>query len=217
MFICMCLLAGAPRASANTAPNAVTDWALIAQQSIHNAAAPRSAGTSEVLHAMVMLAVYDAVVAIEGGFEPYAARIQAPGADVRAAVATAAYRTARARVAASQTGFLDQQYAIYMANIADGAAKHAGVQVGEQAAAAILARRANDGFGNIVLYECSSIPPAPGEFEPDARCPVPDNADVTAAGGREGRSHRAIHVRGCERIPAGRSRSIDVQRVCGGF
>jgi hypothetical protein len=173
VFICMCLLAGAPRASANTAPNAVTDWALIVQQSIHNASAPRSAGTSEVLHAMVMLAMYDAVVAIEGGFQPYAARTQAPaGADARAAAATAAYQTARARVAASQAGFLDQQYAAYMATIADGPAKSAGVQVGGQAAAAILARRANDRFGDIVLYECSGIPPAPGEFEPDAGCPT---------------------------------------------
>jgi hypothetical protein len=173
VFIGMCLLAGAPRASANTAPNAVTDWALIVQQAIHNASAPRSAGTSEVLHAMVMLAMYDAVIAIEGGFEPYAARIEAPaGADARAAAATAAYQTARARVAASQTSFLDQQYAAYMATIADGPAKSAGVLVGGQAAAAILARRANDRFGDIVLYECSGIPPAPGEFEPDAGCPT---------------------------------------------
>jgi hypothetical protein len=172
VLLCFVLLAGALRASANTAPNAVTDWALIVQQSIHNAGAPRSAGTSEILHAMVMLAVYDAVIAIEGGFEPYAARIQAPaGADVRAAAATAAYRTARARVAASQVAFLDLQYAAYMAALGDGPAKTAGVQVGEQAAAAILAVRANDGFGNIVFYECSAMPAPTGEFEPDAGCP----------------------------------------------
>lgn len=173
ILVCICLLAGAPQASANTSPNAATDWALIVQQSIHNASAPRSAGTSEILHAMVMLAMYDAVIAIEGGFEPYAARIQASAdADAAAAAATAAYRTARARVAASQVAFLDQQYATYMANIADGPAKSAGVQVGEQAAAAILALRANDGFSNVVAYECTTVPPAPGEFEPDAGCPT---------------------------------------------
>lgn len=172
-LICLLLVAGALRASASTGPNAATDWALIVQQSIHNAAAPRSAGASEVLHATVMLAMYDAVVAIEGGFEPYAARIQAPsGADARAAAATAAYQTARARVAVSQIAFLDQQYAAYMAGIADGPAKSAGIQVGAQAAAAILARRADDGFGNVVLYECSGIPPAIGEFEPDTGCPT---------------------------------------------
>ena len=173
VLMCVFLLAGALRASADPAPNAVTDWALIVQQSIHNAAAPRSAGTSEILHTTVMLAVYDAVIAIEGGFEPYATRIQAPvGADARAAAATAAYRTARARVAASQVAFLDTQYAAYMATIADGSAKTGGVQVGEQAAAGILALRANDNFSNVVFYECSGSPVAVGEFEPDAGCPT---------------------------------------------
>ena len=173
VLLCFFLLAGALGASANPAPNAVTDWALIVQQSIHNAGAPRSAGTSEILHTTVMLAVYDAVVAIEGGFEPYATRILAPaGADPRAAAATAAYRTARARVAASQVAFLDAQYAAYLSAIADGAAKSAGVQVGEQAAAGVLALRANDNFATVVLYECSSIPVAVGEFEPDAGCPT---------------------------------------------
>ena len=169
ILVCILFFAGATRASANTA----IDWALIVQQSIHNAGAPRSAGTSEVLHATVMLAMYDAVVAIEGGFQPYAARIQAPsGADARAAAATAAYRTARARVAASQVAFLDQQYTAYMAGIADGPAKSDGVQVGEQAAAAILALRATDGFSNVMFYECSGTPPATGEFVPDTGCPA---------------------------------------------
>ena len=173
VLLCFVLLAGALRASANPAPNAVTDWALIVQQSIHNSGAPRSAGTSEILHATIMLAMYDAVMAIEGGYEPFAARIQAAaGADARAAAVTAAYRTARARVAASQVAYLDGQYAAYMATIADGSAKSGGVAVGEQAAAAILARRANDNFGNVVLYECSSLPVPVGEFEPDAGCPT---------------------------------------------
>ena len=70
VLVCI-LLATAPlRALAQPAPNVVTDWATIVQQSIHNASAPRSAGTSQILHTMVMLAMYDAVVAIEGGVCP---------------------------------------------------------------------------------------------------------------------------------------------------
>ena len=176
VFICSLLLAGPVRASAQ-APNVVTDWSTIIQQAIHSPSAPRSAGSAEVLHAMVMLAVYDAVVGVEGGYEPYAAAIQAPfGADVRAAVATAAYRTARSRVAASRIAFLDEQYAAYLARIAEGGAKTGGIIVGEQAAAAMVARRAKDGFNTVVLYECSSVPPAPGEFEPDAGCPTTETA-----------------------------------------
>lgn len=47
--------------------NVVTDWAAIVQPAIDNAASPRSPVSSEVLHAMVPLAVYDAVMAVEGG------------------------------------------------------------------------------------------------------------------------------------------------------
>jgi hypothetical protein len=161
-------------ATACTVPaqnNAVTDWATIIQPAVNNASTPRPPASSEVLHTIVHLAVYDAVVAIEGGFRPYTATIKAPhGADVRAAVATAAYRAGRARVAASQTTYLDGQYSAYMASIPDGPAKSAGVQVGQSAADAMITLRMNDGFNDAVNYVCSSNPPPPGEFEPNSGC-----------------------------------------------
>jgi hypothetical protein len=151
--------------------NAVTDWAIIVQPAIHSAAAPRPPASAEVLHTMVALAVYDAVVAVEGGYKPYALAMQAPaGTDVRAAVATAAYRTARARVAASRLAYLDEAYLAYLSRLQEGPGKSAGVQVGESAALSILAVRANDGFETAVIYECSAIPPPAGEFEPNAGC-----------------------------------------------
>jgi hypothetical protein len=159
------------------AANVVTDWALIVQPAIHSAGAPRPAGSAQVLHTMVVLAMYDAVMAVEGGYAPYAVRVTSwPNADVRAAVATAAYLTARARVAPSQIAYLDQQYAAYLAAIADGQAKTEGIQVGETVATALLALRAGDGFGNAVLYQCSAVPPPPGEFEPDPGCPTQPGA-----------------------------------------
>jgi hypothetical protein len=176
-LMCLALLASPLRALASPAPNAVTDWSAIVQQAIHNAAAPRSAGTAQILHTMVMLAVYDAAMAIEGGYQPYAAQIEpAPAADVRAAVATAAYLTARARVAPTQVPFLDQQYASYLSVIPDGPAKAGGIHVGQLASAAILAARANDGFGNVVPYACSATPPPAGEFVPDTGCPAAPGA-----------------------------------------
>ena len=51
--------------------------------------------------------------------------------------------------------------------------------MGESAAAAILALRANDGVSSVVVYACSAVPPPPGEFEPNAGCgpqPVAANA-----------------------------------------
>jgi hypothetical protein len=153
------------------APNVVTDWAGIVQVAIHNATAPRPPASAQVLHAIIVLAMYDATMAIEGGYEPFASSLQAPaGADVRAAVATAAYRTARARVLASQLAYLDAQYTAYLAGIPDGQAKDDGIGVGEGAAAALIALRSNDGFDNNVSYQCSAVPTPAGEFEPNAGC-----------------------------------------------
>jgi hypothetical protein len=160
--------------NSSLAQNVVTDWAGIIQPAvikIADSSPLRPPASSEVLHTIIQLSMYDAAMAIEGGYTPYAAAISAPpGADVRAAVATAAYRTARGRVAGSQIPYLDAQYIAYMAGIPDGQAKNDGIQVGEYAAAAMLFLRANDRFDNVVLYQCSSNPPPPGEFEPNAGC-----------------------------------------------
>jgi hypothetical protein len=154
-----------------SAPNAVTDWASIVQPAIHSARQPRPPASSIVLHTMAQLAVYDAVVAIEGGYKPYHTAITAPaGADVRAAVATTAYRTVRSRAAPSQFAYLDERYGAYLKDIPQGQAKTDGIAVGEAAAAGILTLRANDGFTNTVAYRCSANPPPAGEFEPDGGC-----------------------------------------------
>jgi hypothetical protein len=169
-LVAMALLAvSGPAAAADLNP--VTEWVSIVQPAIHNPAEPRPPGSSEVIHTIVHLAVYDAVVAIEGGYEPYHASITAPpGADVGAAVATAAHRTARGRVAPSQVAYLDEKYRGYMGGIPDGRAKNAGVAVGEAAAAGLLTRRADDHFGNAVAYQCSANPLPIGEFEPNSGC-----------------------------------------------
>lgn len=160
-------------ARAQGVPNPVIEWNVLVQPAIHSATAPRSAGTSEILHTMASLAVYDAVMAIEGGYRPYAARLpRTPYADVRAAVATAAYLTVRPRIVPAQLGYLDQTYATYMAAVPDGDAKAEGARVGQQAAEALLARRADDGYGATVPYACSSVPPPVGEFVPDTGCPT---------------------------------------------
>ena len=55
-----------------------------------------SKGEGEIYMGYASLAVYDAVVAIRGGFEPYGPAISAPtGASVDCAVVEAAYRTLR--------------------------------------------------------------------------------------------------------------------------
>ena len=152
-------------------PNPVLEWAALVQPAIHHSSATRSPASSEVLHAMVALAVYDAVVSIEGGYEPYTGYVDAPaGSDVRAAVAAAAYRTARARINPARIPYLDATYEAYIAGIPDSQARQDGISVGTAAAAALLARRQGDGYGASVLYACSQVPPPPGEFTPNAGC-----------------------------------------------
>jgi len=149
--------------------NVVTDWGTTVQQAI-NATTTLPAGQM-VLRAMVQIAVYDSVVAIEGGYQPFAAVITAPpGADVRAAVATAAHHTAVARVANSQVSALDTAYYAYMGNIPAGPARDNGVTVGVAAANAVLDLRFNDGMATVVLYACSANPAPAGEFEPNSGC-----------------------------------------------
>jgi len=95
--------------------------------------------------AMVHGAIYDAVNAIDGGHEPY---LGAPAAldsySEDAAAAAAAYRVMLHLLPgrATQLGTFYQES---LDAIPDGAAESGGVQVGELAAAAMIAARQNDG------------------------------------------------------------------------
>jgi hypothetical protein len=169
-------LGGVPTSgsSASEAGNAVTDWSLIAQTAI---AEGRPPGSSQVLHGIVHAAMYDAVVAVEGGFQPFAiAPPVARPASADAAVAAAAHAVLVARVP-DQAGHIDERYAASLDAHEDGPSEDNGIAVGEAVAAGILGLRANDGFGADVPYDQPA--PGPGVFEPT---PPPDNpVDVALA------------------------------------
>jgi hypothetical protein len=150
--------------------NPVTDWNEIAQNAV---IVGRPVGSALVLEGIVQAAVYDATVAIEGGYEPFVATPEViRPASTAAAVATAAHGVLVARVP-GQAASVDVQYAAYLATIPDGTAKTNGISVGEQVADAILAWRADDGFDNVVPWV--QPPPGPGVFEP---YPAPPPVDV---------------------------------------
>jgi hypothetical protein len=159
-------------------PNVINDWASIAQ----NTVAPTVVSSGQNTYgAMVPIAMYDAVVAIEGGYEPYTAPVIAPaGADVIAAVATAAYRVLHERFPAQQAS-LDSQYASYMSGIPDGQPKLDGTAVGEAVAQQLLAVRAGDHL-ETCTGNCSTTwvqpTPGPGVFEPFPAGSIPQGADL---------------------------------------
>jgi hypothetical protein len=136
------LVVAAP-ARADTA----TDWNQHATDALI-VAAGQSPTVSLPHLAMVHGAVYDAVNAIDGRYEPY---LGAPKArrwySQDAAAATAAYRVLASLVPAQQP-ILEQKYLTSLAGVAAGKARDRGIAVGEAAAATMLAARQGDGrFG----------------------------------------------------------------------
>ncbi len=133
-------------------------------------------GEAAVYMGIVHVAIYDALVAIRGGYEPYAPTPTAPAnTSPEAAIAAAAYDTLtglQPQLGASQT-ILDSDYAAYIAAISDGTAKTNGIAVGKQAAKSVLARRANDGRGCSTTLQDLGLPAAgPGVWQPNPTGPV---------------------------------------------
>ncbi|MCU1296819.1 MAG: hypothetical protein JWO91_1097 [Acidobacteriaceae bacterium] len=142
------------------AQNAVTDWNSIAITAARSSTAPGSAtaGGAGIYVAYMQLAVYNAVNAIDGRFEPYKYSLTAPaGASADAAAIEAAYRTLL-YLLPDQYSSLFIQYNISLGAIPNGPEKVSGQSLGLASANALIALRAGDGRGASVPY---SFPPAP--------------------------------------------------------
>src|SRR6267378_458823 len=123
--------------------DAVTDWNAIAVQTIVNAGPTHGSAVGFLDNATVQVAVYDAVEAITGRFRPYHVHIPGASGSPAAAVAKAAHDVLVNRFPL-QTASLDATYHAYLAAHVL-AETDPGVAVGAQAAAGIIALRANDG------------------------------------------------------------------------
>jgi hypothetical protein len=130
----------------------VTTWNEQATNAI--AAAPPGERASAGIHwAMVHIAIYDAVNAIDGHYRRFMVNPSAPraGASQEAAAAAAAYGVLR-NLFPSQAVPLDAAYANSLAAIAPGTARDRGVALGAEVAAAVLAARVGDGRLTDVPY-----------------------------------------------------------------
>jgi len=146
--------------------DAVADWNAIAVQATVTGGRPGPTGALDI--AMVQAAVYDAVQAIEGQFEPYHVEIPGASGSPVAAAAKAAHDVLVNRFPApAQVMTLDMIYHQYLAD-------HwldeddAGVAVGAIAAAGIIALRANDGS-----FPVPPPPPFIGGADPGVWRPTP--------------------------------------------
>ena len=167
--------------SAASAQNAVTFWNTIAARTaVQGKATPGMAG---MFLAYADLAAFDALNAIHPRFQAYGGIQPAasPGASESAAVAAAMhdvlvhYFPSQAASDPNATPpfiGLDERYADYLASLTDGAAAiNAGVQVGQQAAAAMIALRNNDGVFGVNNYVFQT--PGPGVYQPTPPFPYP--------------------------------------------
>lgn len=174
MLAVTALLGAAVPAPAMGAPTStVRDWNAAAVAALSNAPSAAVPGAGQtppvaILHlAMVQGAVYDAAVAVTGGYEPYLAGLnRSPGASLDAAVATAAHHVLvglTPAIAEPVRTRLDGLYADTLASVPEGTAKTEGIAVGSAAAALMLDARANDGrFGPFRF----SVGTEPGEWRP---------------------------------------------------
>lgn len=163
----------------STAANAdvVLDWNTIA---VNTAIANGQNPFAQARYASIaQLAVFEAVNAIRGDYEPYLGTITAPpGASVDAAAIQAAYRVLSTYFPAS-SATLDVERANSLAAIPDGQAKDDGIATGEAAALAMIALRANDG-SSPPQFNIPG-PPVPGEWQATASCPIVNGVAVGIA------------------------------------
>src|SRR5437773_3183750 len=139
--------------------DAVANWTAIAVQAIITTSAPRP-GPSNILDmAIVQVAVYEAIEAIDGRFRPYHLTIPGASGSPAAAAAKAAHDVLVSRFP-DRAASVDTAYHSYLSN--NGLSENdPGVVVGQQAAAGILALRANDGS-----FPSPPPPPVTGGTDP---------------------------------------------------
>jgi hypothetical protein len=158
-------------------PGAVTQWHGHSQTLVASFTGRGNAAQAYTA-ALIQIAVYDATVAVRGAHaknsqrhKPFIADIVTPaGADLNAAIATAAFRVGHERVNNNPTARSNyaSAYDAYLAGIPDGQAKADGVAVGEAVAQAVLAARANDNFYNTATYTNPAADPGIWQSVPAA-------------------------------------------------
>ena len=140
-------------------PTTVLEWSSAATTAIVTVE-PRFPCRSAVYKGIVHAAIYDAVVGIEGGYEPYTEHAAAPeGASADAAAAQAAHDVLGGLFPALQAE-LDAVLEVSLARVPDGQAQDDGVLYGQQVAIDILALRQNDNLEFNPVYTPGSGPGA---------------------------------------------------------
>jgi len=163
--------------NSTTSTNVVVDWNENAGQAVVAACFLGGYGPQESrMYAMMHLAVHDALNAITPRSTPYAAHLSAPhGTSVAAATAAASHDVLvttlqsfdfflPGQCIADGVQSVEDDYAAALADIPSGSAKTNGIALGSEAAAAVLALRADDGYDTLPIDPAYVEGTAPGEY-----------------------------------------------------
>lgn len=126
--------------------------------------------------AMIHLAMFDCINAIEPRYQPYKAKFEAdPSTSKEAAAAVAAARVL-SKLHPDSAPKIEPELTQYLAAVPNGPAKSAGIALGEKAADSVSAMRANDGADAPDSYRPKTTP---GLYIPTAPVVVPMWGNVT--------------------------------------
>jgi hypothetical protein len=134
----------------------VLDWNEVALARL--AAARQGPPDGARTLAMVHLAMFEAINAVESRYAPYAFKGRAPAGASADAAAAAAASSVLVKLFPDQAQAVDAAYAVSVAKIPDGPAKTSGIALGREAGAACLAMREKDGSGVPGLYRPRTAP-----------------------------------------------------------
>ena len=166
----MAATTGANAQPGSTPDTYVNYWDTVGAQAF--TASGLAAPEGFVIFANVDIAVYDSLMAIRGGYQPFAVDVEAPdGASAEAAVAAAARDTLVHYLPAQAATIIDPAYVTSLGTIPDGQAKDDGIATGQEVAAILIAQRADDGFRAAVTYTPPD-PPIPGVWIPTSQAPA---------------------------------------------
>ena len=160
------LLVGAAPIAAHA--EEVTRWNRVATDTM--AAAQMDPLTESRVLAILHLAIHDALNSVERRYHTYTTtRATTVQASADAAVASAAQVTLAALVPKCRATF-DEELRVSLGTVTDAKAREAGVAIGRRVAAAVLAKRENDGAAKNIAYvpgtTAGTYRPTPPDFTP---------------------------------------------------